>query len=185
MSAPPDDPRDSQPAKRPLPTVLVQPIKQVKRARRLRKEMSLPAVLLWIELQKRPGGFKFRREFPSHPYTLDFACLSARVGIEIDGFAHDCGDQPARDTERDRVLAERGFRMVRIPATEVLKHMEGCVLGIVAACEERTLLNPPRYGEVDAKRTEGAQLAPKHSVGGEVGPLRPSGAPPRSGEDLV
>ena len=129
------------------PEVLRQPIKQVKHARKLRKEMSLPAVLLWQQLQTRPGGFKFRREFPAKPYTLDFACLSARLGIEVDGFAHDCGDQPELDVERDRVMAERGFRILRIPAVEVLKHMESCVRGIVAACEERATLNPPRVGE--------------------------------------
>ena len=120
------------------PEVLRQPIRQVRRARKLRKEMSLPEVLLWQELRQRPGGFKFRKQFPSEPYTLDFACLSARLGIEFDGFAHDCGDQPEKDEVRDRILAERGFRMLRIPAVEVLKNMESCVLGIVAACEERT-----------------------------------------------
>jgi very-short-patch-repair endonuclease len=185
VSAPSDDPRDSQPQNRPLPPVLVQPIKQVKRARRLRKEMSLPAVLLWIELQKRPGGFKFRREFPSHPYTLDFACLSARVGIEVDGAAHDCGDQPALDEARDRVMAERGFRMLRILATEVLKNMEGCVMGIVAVCEEQTLLNPPRHGEVP-RRGGGGPALRGHSAGRRAGtPPSASRPPPRSGEDLA
>ncbi|MFN3451608.1 MAG: endonuclease domain-containing protein, partial [Sphingorhabdus sp.] len=116
--------------------ILFQRIKQVKRARALRKEMSLPEVLLWIELQKRPGGHKFRKQVPQQPYTLDFACLQARLAIEVDGEAHNCGDQPKKDEIRDRIMAERGFRTMRLPAYEVLKNMEGCLAGIVAACGE-------------------------------------------------
>ena len=74
------------------PPVLRQPIKQVKRARALRKEMSFPEVLLWVQLQKRPGGHKFRKQVPQKPYTLDFACLKVRLCIEVDGEAHNRGD---------------------------------------------------------------------------------------------
>ena len=134
------------------PEVLRQPIKQVKRARALRKEMSLPEVLLWIELQKRPGGHKFRRQVPQKPYNLDFACLKARLAIEVDGEAHNRGDQPQRDVVRDRVMAERGFRTMRLPAYEVLSNLEGCVAGIVAACgpggaPPSASRPPPRAGE--------------------------------------
>ncbi|WP_157096754.1 endonuclease domain-containing protein [Tsuneonella dongtanensis] len=118
------------------PDVLAQPIKQVKRARRLRSEMSLPEVLLWQELRKRPGGFKFRRQFPQAPYTLDFACLASRTAIEIDGSSHDRGDAPRRDLQRDRFLMQRGFRVLRIPAREVLSDLESCVKAIVEACRD-------------------------------------------------
>lgn len=137
------------------PAVLTQPIKQVKRARKLRKEMSLPEVLLWIELQKRPGGHKFRKQVPQKPYTLDFACLKARLAIEVDGEAHNRGDQPQKDEIRDRIMAERGFRTMRFPAYEVLNNMEGCVMGIVAACGKP---NPPRNGEGDHAKRGGGGL---------------------------
>ncbi len=126
------------------PPVLRQPIKQVKRARQLRKEMTLPEVLLWVQLQKRPSGHKFRKQVPSDPYTLDFACLKARLCIEIDGEAHNRGDQPHKDIVRDRIMAERGFHTMRLPAYEVLNNMEGCLIGIIAACNEA---NPPRSRE--------------------------------------
>ena len=136
------------------PAVLRQPIKQVKRARKLRKELSLPEVLLLRELRKRPGGYKFRHQFPLKPFTLDFVCLSSRLAIEIDGEAHERGCNPQRDAERDRQVAARGFRILRIPATDVLRHMEETVLGIVAACREAgppppSLRDgpPPRTGE--------------------------------------
>jgi very-short-patch-repair endonuclease len=116
--------------------------------------MSLSEVLLWQELQKRPGGYKFRRQFPQAPYTLDFVCLSSRLAIEVDGEAHDRGDQPHKDENRDKVLMERGFHILRIPAKDVLENMESCVLGIVAACRKAgppppSLRDgpPPRTGE--------------------------------------
>ena len=139
-----------------LPTVLQQPIEQVKRARALRKTMSLPEVLLWRELRKHPGGFRFRRQLPMHPYTLDFACLSARLVIEVDGEAHNRRDQPERDVVRDRFLVVQGFHTLRIPARDVLKDIEACVRYIVNTCDER--------------------LAPSTAFGGP---------PPRSGEDFI
>ena len=164
-----------------MPPVLVQPIKAVRRARTLRKAMSLPQVLLWVELQKRPGGFRFRREVPQKPYTLDFACLAARLVIEVDGEAHGMGDRPGQDAARDRVMAQRGFRTLRLPAYEVLKNMDGCVQAIVEACRGS---NPPRHGEV-ARSDGGVPPSSAHSECGEAGPLRPlEGAPPRAGEDL-
>jgi very-short-patch-repair endonuclease len=118
--------------------------------------MSLPEVLLWRELRKRPGGYKFRKQVPLAPYTLDFACVSTRLAIEIDGEAHDRGSRPQQDLQRDAILAQRGFRTLRIPARDVLRAVEDCVNGIVAACREagppppsaRADGPPPRSGEV-------------------------------------
>ena len=102
------------------PEVLRQPIKLVKRARKLRKEMSLPEVLLWRELKGKPLGVRFRRQFPVRGYIADFACLEVRLLIEIDGIAHDMGDRPERDDQRDILLKADGWRIIRIAAQRVL-----------------------------------------------------------------
>ena len=162
------------------PDILIQPIKQVRRARELRKEMSLPEVLLWVQLQKRPGGHKFRKQVPQAPYTLDFACLKAKLAIEIDGESHNRGDQPRKDAVRDRIMAERGFRTLRLPAYDVLKNMEGCVMAIVAACDNA---NPPRNGEVPEGR-RGPKPEPASLCLNLGTPPSASPPPPRSGEDL-
>ena len=44
----------------------------VKKARGLRREMSLPEVMLWQHLRGRPGGVKFRRQHPVGIYVADF-----------------------------------------------------------------------------------------------------------------
>jgi very-short-patch-repair endonuclease len=82
--------------------------------------MSLPEVLLWQQLKLRPGGFKFRKQHPAGFYVLDFFCAEAKLAIEIDGEAHDRGDQPAVDAARDRQLLAHGIVTLRIPAHEVL-----------------------------------------------------------------
>src|SRR5687767_11239083 len=85
------------------PRILRTPIKQVKRARKLRRQMSLPEVVLWKALQSRPDGLKFRKQFPIGQMTADFACLSHRVIIEVDGEWHGYGDQPERDVVRETI----------------------------------------------------------------------------------
>ena len=69
----------------------------VAQARRLRKSMTLPEVLLWRLLKGQPQGVKFRRQHPSSKIGMDFYCLDARLVIEVDGFAHNTGDRPERD----------------------------------------------------------------------------------------
>ena len=129
------------------------PIKTVKLARRLRKEMSPAERLLWWALRQRPGGYRFRKQCPQGPFSLDFACLSARLAIEVDGESHDRGDRPQRDAARDRYLETLGFMTMRIPAEEVFSNLEGVVLGIVDVCRTRGPLHhashgpPPRSGE--------------------------------------
>ena len=135
------------------PAVLDTRIKQVKRARQLRRRMSLPEVLLWQALQRRPEGHKFRRQFPVEQITVDFACLERRLIIEVDGEGHGFGDQPRRDAARDAMLGRHGFRVMRIAARDVLKDMDAVLRHIVATCSEVGPLHqpaagpPPRSGE--------------------------------------
>ena len=72
----------------------------VKRARALRRAMSLPEVLLWQVLRTRPNGLKFRKQHPTGAYVLDFYCGDARLAIEVDGEAHGRGDRPRHDGRR-------------------------------------------------------------------------------------
>ncbi len=108
--------------------------KTVVKARSLRRAMTLPEGLLWRVLRQRPEGLKFRRQHPCGRYVLDFYCESAKLGIEVDGVAHDMGDRPRRDAERDNWLADQGITILRIPAVDVLQEFEAVIQQIVAAC---------------------------------------------------
>ena len=92
-----------------------------RRARQLRRKMTLPEVVLWQILRKRPNGLKFRRQHPAGPYVLDFYCSDARLAIEIDGEVHSRGDQPEKDMARDAWLQKSGIGTLRIPAVELLE----------------------------------------------------------------
>jgi very-short-patch-repair endonuclease len=90
------------------------------KARKLRRQMSLPEVILWRWLRQRPNGLKFRRQHPSGPYILDFFCSDARLAIEIDGEAHSLGNRFQRDESRDAWFKRAGISTLRIPAPAVL-----------------------------------------------------------------
>jgi len=106
----------------------------VRKARALRRTMTPPEAKLWTILRARPAGLKFRHQHPAGPYVLDFYCASAKLGIEIDGIAHEMGDNPARDERRDLWLRDRGYRVLRIPASELRDNAEGVLQHILNAC---------------------------------------------------
>ena len=125
----------------------------VHRARKLRREMSLPEILLWRELQKRPTGLKFRKQHPAGELALDFFCASAKLAIEVDGKAHDHDNQAAFDQKRDAWLRLHGIETLRVMARDILADIEPVVVHITEAARSRLPLHqpaagpPPRSGE--------------------------------------
>lgn len=114
------------------------------RARKLRRIMTPPEVRLWQYLRTSPEGLKFRRQHPVGRFVLDFYCPSARTAIEVDGMAHDMGDNPERDEMRDAWLADQGIVVVRIAARDVMADLEPVTRLVVARCA--TPLHHPAGG---------------------------------------
>ena len=102
------------------------------RARKLRQEMTLPEVMLWQRLRGSQTGLKFRRQHRIGDLVADFYCPSARLVVEIDGFVHDTLGRATRDELRDASMHEKGFNVLRIPASDVLKDVDLVVGAIVA-----------------------------------------------------
>ncbi|MDB5707941.1 MAG: hypothetical protein JWL96_11 [Sphingomonas bacterium] len=122
-------------------------------ARQLRKEMSLPEVLLWQRLRGRKAGVKFRNQHPVGPYVVDFYCRESRLIIEVDGEVHNRGDRPMRDETRDIFLRENGYNVMHVPAADILKDADD-VAASIASLAARPLHHrpsadgpPPRAGE--------------------------------------
>jgi very-short-patch-repair endonuclease len=106
----------------------------VLRARALRREPTLPEGLLWRELRKRPGGFKFRRQHPLGWYVVDFYCPAAGLVIEVDGQSHSMGNRAQEDAVRDRWIRQQGLRVIRFPAADVMNDVQSVVTAITLAC---------------------------------------------------
>jgi very-short-patch-repair endonuclease len=119
-------------------------------ARHQRCEMSLPEGLLWHHLRQRPHGVKFRNHHPIGRLVVDFYCARRRLVIEIDGIAHDMGDNPERDRRRDAWLRSKGFEVVRIPATDVLRDPAEIADSLALFCSAEP--PPPRLRRATSPR---------------------------------
>jgi very-short-patch-repair endonuclease len=103
-------------------------------ARQLRKRPTIGETLLWKELRElRRQGYHFRRQAPIDKYIVDFACLSQRVVIEVDGVQHQEPEALAAGAARDADLSWRGFTVLRFRNDEVSDSMHGVMLEVLAA----------------------------------------------------
>ena len=98
------------------------------RARQLRRNMTDAERLLWRELRRNTLGWRIRRQFPIPPYIVDFACIEARLIIEIDGGQH---ARPCEHERRDEILRGQGWRMLRFWNNEIFENRAG-VLRVIA-----------------------------------------------------
>ena len=82
------------------------------RARKLRNQSTDAERLLWQHLRhKQINGFRFRRQFPIGAYIADFACIEAKLVVELDGGQHQ--EKAAHDTRRDAQISNQGYRVLR------------------------------------------------------------------------
>jgi len=103
-------------------------------ARRLRRQLSLPEMLLWRILRISRRELRFRKQHAIGPFVADFYCPAAKIVIEIDGAMHD--QRQDMDTKRDAYMASLGLRVVRIPAVAVLADPEVVADGIYRLCKD-------------------------------------------------
>ena len=129
--------------------------------KRMRREPTEVERRLWWKLRElNRCGAGFRRQAAIGPYVADFAWLSARIVVELDGGQH-AEEQAAHDRVRDAWLRERGFRVLRFWNSDLIESLDGVVEAIFH--EIRAELNrphptrssraghPPREGEGRAR----------------------------------
>jgi very-short-patch-repair endonuclease len=79
---------------------------------------------MWKYLQSfRPYGARFRRQTPIGSYIADFAWLSARIVVEVDGISHDATEQRERDRRKDAFLQREGFQVFRVSDNKVIANL--------------------------------------------------------------
>ena len=95
-----------------------------------RRKLTDEEAMLWAELKGlRASGIRFRRQVPIGNFIVDFACLRAKLVVELDGVDH--ADRVRRDEERDAWLASRGYKVMRYGNLEVVRDVESVVDDIV------------------------------------------------------
>ncbi len=120
----------------------------IKHAKILRQNQTDAEGLLWHYLRnKQLGGHKFRRQQPIGPYIADFACLSEKLLIELDGSQH--AERKTHDEERDAFLRQAGYRILRFWNNEVFENCFGVLESIYAALHPHPSFaaepQPPRF----------------------------------------
>ena len=102
------------------------------KARDLRHNATDAERRLWQHLRGRQlQGLKFRRQYPIAGYVADFACIEARLVIELDGGQH--SEQAEYDAERTRKMQANGYRVLRFWNDDVLLRTEA-VLDEISRC---------------------------------------------------
>ena len=130
----------------------------LERAKTLRQSRTDAEGLLWHYLRRKQlDGYKFRRQQPIGPYIVDFACMSRKLVIELDGGQH--AERHDYDEKRDDYLRGKGYRILRFWNNEVFQNCMDVLEAVYQA-----LVGPPPH-----------QPSPAGSA---------SATPPQGGSDL-
>ena len=137
--------------------------------------MTPQEVKLWNWLREGlvPVGFHFRRQVSIDRFIVDFACLRARLVIEIDGEQHGRDlRQKVADSERDLTLAKMRYRVLRFTNDDVNRHKDVVLDTIIAAL---------RDGDPDPSPLGEGRVAPQERTGVGGAPNVAQAAPPPPG----
>jgi len=112
-------------------------------ARNLRKDMTDAEKLLWERIKWRKIGVKFLRQKPLFLYEEkpwfprycipDFCSIKNKVIIEVDGAIHTIEDVCNLDQEKQFLLQEKWYKVIRIKNDEIFQNIDKVVEKIVAS----------------------------------------------------
>ncbi|MCC6918001.1 MAG: DUF559 domain-containing protein [Alphaproteobacteria bacterium] len=128
-------------------------------ARALRKRMTEAEVILWSRLRKgAQARVVFHRQHAIGPYVADFACVAARLVVEVDGATHETDDERAHDARRDAYLAREGWKVARFTNDDVYRRLSAVLDAIWWEVDARAPapegLPPPLRGYSLRRRRE-------------------------------
>ncbi len=98
------------------------------RAKQLRWPLTRAETILWTRLQRNKlMQLHFRKQHPVGPYIADFACVKARLLVEVDGETHWREHERRRDARRTAFLEGEGWTILRVWNAEVYGNESGVV----------------------------------------------------------
>jgi very-short-patch-repair endonuclease len=112
-----------------------------KAAKRLRSQETQAEAILWRHLrQLEARGSHFRRQVVIGPYIADFACLAARLIVEVDGSQHGTDEGKRHDDARTQWLNAEGYRVLRFWNNDVMSR----TAAVLEAIHQAIDATPPR-----------------------------------------
>ena len=101
-------------------------------ARHFRQNMTQVETKLWKRLRaNKLNGLHFRRQQVILGFIVDFYCHKYQLIVETDGDVHD--SQKEQDVEREKVLTQNGFRIIRFTNAHVENNIEEVLTRILSA----------------------------------------------------
>ncbi|MCA9387047.1 DUF559 domain-containing protein, partial [Candidatus Dojkabacteria bacterium] len=92
-------------------------------ARENKKDSTYGEAKLWKHLRNSQLlGYKFRRQYSTKNFILDFYCHKLKLCIEIDGTTH-ADKKVDQDMLRDKALKKKGIHTLRFSEYDVLKNI--------------------------------------------------------------
>jgi len=98
-------------------------------SRELRKNMTYSENMIWNSLKNKKLWYKFLRQKPIYLYTEDswlgryiipdFVCLELKLVLEIDWNIHDKKEIYLLDIEKEKLLNNKWFKIIRIRNEEI------------------------------------------------------------------
>ncbi len=97
---------------------------------------------LWRRLRRQQFmDARFRRQVPIGPDIADFACLKAKLIIEVDGSQH--VEAAGYDARRDAYLEREGFTVLRFWNNDIVARADAVMEAIFVALDGVRLRHPP------------------------------------------
>lgn len=123
----------------------------IRRARRLRRNMTAGELKLWAELQqfKTWYGVHFRKQAPVGDHVVDFVAHERKLVVEVDGEHHFSAVGIVRDKIRDDWLRSQGYQIVRLNTGELSDSFDGCIeeiLGRLGLMQDTPTPSPSPQG---------------------------------------
>lgn len=93
-------------------------------ARENRRNATEAEALLWEYLRNNALGVKFLRQHVICDYIVDFVSRQDGLVVEVDGSYHSEPLQKKDDIQREQVLEQMGYHVIRFTNEEVLYNTE-------------------------------------------------------------
>jgi cyclase len=93
-------------------------------ARKLRLNMTQAEKVLWLHIQKKSLGYKFRNQHAIYKYVVDFYCHELKFFIEVDGSIHTLTEILLNDKDREYNLLSLGLHIIRFTNDEIFTNIE-------------------------------------------------------------